>query len=66
MHDGLCHSLPPLRPSVRPPHRVLVSSGDRWIFLMLALPIIVLREVAVSGELLFSFGLGSEGCGSQK
>ena len=29
MHGGLCHSLPPFRPSVSPPHRVLVSSRER-------------------------------------
>ena len=54
----------PFNPSVRPPHRALVSSGERWSFIVVALPLLVMGEVRVNGELIFSFVLGMEECGS--
>ena len=61
MHDELWQSFPPFGPLVIPPHRVLVSSGERKIFLVVDLPLLVLGEVRVEGELLFFFCAGEGG-----
>ena len=36
-------------------HRLLVLSGDRYIFIILALPLLHMKEVGVDGEFLFLF-----------
>ena len=56
MQLGLWQSLPPFRPSVRPPHRELVSSGERYSFFVVYIFLIVLIEVRVSGGVLFILG----------
>ena len=40
-------------PSVIPPYRVLVFSGDMYRFIILAFTILVLRDVEVSRDFLF-------------
>ena len=67
MHEGLWHILPPFRPSVSPLHRVLVSSGESKSFFVLSLPLLVMREVGVAGELLFIliWGVGDVGVKSE-
>ena len=49
---------------MRPLHRVLVSLVERQNFFVMAIPLLFMREVGVSGELLFSFGMEREECGS--
>ena len=55
----------PFNPSVRPPHRALVSSGERWRFILVALPLLVLGEARIEGDLLF-FGAGEGGVWESK
>ena len=49
IQSGLWKSLPPFRPLVMPPHRELVSSGDIYIFFVVSLSLLFMREVGVSG-----------------
>ena len=46
--EVLYHILPPFWPSVRPLHKVLVSSGERYGFLILGITLLVLREFGVT------------------
>ena len=57
--DGLWLSLPPFMPLLRPPHRVLVLSEERYNFLVVTHHIIVFGEVRDKGGggLLFWVGM---------
>ena len=64
MCEGLWNSFPWFRPSLSPPHRVMVSLGGEKEFFTLALTLIFLKGVGVTVELIFYFDLGSGGRGS--
>ena len=49
IHDRLWQSLPPFMPLVSPPHKVLVSYGDRYRFIVEALSFLFLGEASVEG-----------------
>ena len=44
VHDFIWHSSPPYFLSVRPPHNELVSKDERYIHLVLVLPLLVLFD----------------------
>ena len=65
MHDGLCKSLRPFSPSARPLHKVIVLSKEKYILILVALPLLVLGEARIEGDLLF-FGAGEGGVWESK
>ena len=57
MHDRTWHSSPPFKLSVIPPHSVRVSDGERYILLIVVLPLIGICDFGVTGK--FTFDLSS-------
>ena len=57
MHDRTWHSSPPFKLSVIPPHSVRVSDGERYILLIVVLPLIGICGFGVAGELNLNLSL---------